>query len=248
MLGPTKNPQALGGQLWKYIPLGLLIGCMGIGIVIGGTTGAVLAKDSHHFFQINQQTLTGTLDHIPLEMVLEDLTEQLGIEFSGPNNEMKTLISGHFQSEPLPVALSKIIRAWDYALSFDHAGRVSKVFLVKKFAKEKTRPFDPERARDTDQNKIQSPLKVGGNSSNFPALKTDNENPQMEMTLPLGQSGSTTHFPPMILKQPTKTVMGIIPSHPLSQQIPFAFASKPPSIKISPPHKEASREFFEMTR
>jgi len=193
---------------------------MSLSVVAGGSMNVAQATETQHLFHIHHQTLTGTLDHIPLKAVLQDLKEQLGLEYSGPKKEMQTLVSGQFQSESLPTALSKILAAWDYALIFDQTGNPVKIFLATKLTDETIQAREQPQPQHVRQERSRPSTSHESNSSTFPRSSADHDNHQQKIKASSMPVGPPVTLPHMML-QPLARKEMVITSAASSAKMPI---------------------------
>ena len=252
-------------QLLTHLTQGLVIGGVALSVMVGGNMSVALATETQHLFQIQAQTVTGTLDHIPLEAVLKDLKEQLGLEYSGPEKEMQTLVSGQFQSESLSAALSSILSAWDYALTSDQTGKPIKVFLSTKFADETIQPSKQPQTRHVRQEHSRPSSSPKNNPPGSHGLHSKHETHQQGMNTASTTSNSPGNVPHMMIQPSARKKMDVTPTAS-SAKMPILPAGKgkampPPTkslagmpiipasgfspMKISPVSPETSMDFVE---
>ena len=264
---PDTKHMAIWERLLTHLPQGLVIGCVSLSVVIGGNMDVALATETQHLLQIQAQTVTGTLDHTPLKAVLEDLKEQLGLEYSGPEKEMQALISGQFQAEPLSAALSRILVAWDYALILDQTGKPVKIFLTTKFSDKTIQPSKQMQTRQVPQEHSRPSPSTESNSSRSSGLSADHDKHQQKIkaaSMPIGQPDT---LPRMILQPSAGQQMVITPATPSTKmpilqpgegmvmspsksltEMPIIPASVFSPMEISAVSPETVREFAEMNQ
>lgn len=266
MQRPETKHMAIGKRLLTHLPQGLVIGCMILVMVVGGNMSVALASEAQHLFHIHHQTVTGTLEHIPLKAVLEDLKEQLGLEYSGPEKEMQTLVSGQFQAESLSAALSSILAAWDYVLIFDPTGKPIKIFLASKRADETIQAREQPQTRYARQKHSGHSPRPEKDSSRFPELSANHKNHQQKIKASSMPVEPRDTFPHMTLQPsagkeivitptasssarmpilPPGKMMTLIPTTSLTGRMPIIPTSGFPPMEIFPVSPKTARDFVE---
>jgi len=116
----------------------LLVVCGGIllSVIMLGMTGWVLASTPLGGLHVDSGRLTGQLTQVTLRTVLNQLHDQLGIDYVAPDAELGKVISVTLQKEPLAKALSKILAPWDYAFRLDAAGNIKTLYVTAKVSPE----------------------------------------------------------------------------------------------------------------
>ena len=103
-----------------------------VSLCVGGNGGFGLAANEISPLQIHQDHVTGSVTQLPLQIILDQFHEQLGIEYTAPTEARETRVSVDLQQESIAGALVKILAPWDYALKMDPAGTVQEIFVVQK--------------------------------------------------------------------------------------------------------------------
>lgn len=135
-------------------PKVLLVVIFLVSLCVVGNVAFGLASNGKGPLQIQQGRVTGTVTQIPLHIILEQLHEQLGIEYTAPKEELEKHVSVELQQESLEQALAKILASWDYALKIDPAGKVQQIFVVRKIPAggQEEKAFNVEDARTDFSN------------------------------------------------------------------------------------------------
>jgi len=237
---PSASP---GQENTKRIVAGILL----LSLLILGNGGLGVASETPPLLQIQRDRITGVLTQVPLRMVLEQLQEQLAIEYVVPEEELDKLVSANLAGEPVIKALSKILAPWDYALQIDQQGRVHQIFVVAKMG-----PIEiEENAVKASESKMATfPRKMTRGEPVLGTPKTRVLLPGKERTShPEGDAmvspmfiGPSEKLPQMVIQPPRGSTMSIQPSSDFMQVIP---ASGYPPMDILPVSEDARMEFFE---
>ena len=124
MMGRT----TLKKQTTQVVALGLFLGSLWL--VGHGGVGVASAESGP--LQIDHESVSGTVTHMPLQIILDQFHEQLGIAYKASKEELDKPVSVELYGESVEAALAKILAPWDYAFQADAAGRIQQVFVVRK--------------------------------------------------------------------------------------------------------------------
>ena len=105
-----------------------------LGISICGAHGFVLASNTIDLLQFQHKHVTLNVRQLSLRTILDQLHDQLEVDYQAPKDALDTLISVNMHWESIPHALATILAPWNYALQRDSAGHVQHIFIVRKIA------------------------------------------------------------------------------------------------------------------
>ena len=217
----------------------------------------VFAKDKN-FEEISYNHISGTLENVPLGIVLEELQQNLKFEFFVPEEELDQPIFVELSGEPIGEALAKILSSWDYAIQTDDRGTIQRVYVVKKASqdliekeKQARKPSTHDRSDERDSQHVTLETEEVfqkeniSQSSDFsetdvpfsPPRSVETEQKLADMLTPPGSNPSmvitpTSELPPMVISPPSDT-----------PEMTIISASEYPPMEIFPV-SEADRQAF----
>lgn len=97
-----------------------------------GHGGVGLASTVSGPLQIDHKSVSGTLTHVPLQIILDQFHKQLGIDYKASKAELEKPVSVVLHQESVEEALAIILAQWDYALQADATGHIQQIFVVRK--------------------------------------------------------------------------------------------------------------------
>ena len=223
----------------------IVAGILLLSLLVLGNEGVGVASETHSLLQIQGDRITGVLSEVPLRTVLEQLQEELAIEYVVPGEELDKPISANLAGELVSKALSKILASWDYALQVDQQGRVHQIFVV---AKMRTIEIEKNTVKTSESKMATFPRKMTRSEPILRTPKTQILLPGTEMTSnPDGDAmvspmfiGSSEKLRPMVIQPPQG---GPMPIQPSSDFMPLIPASGYPPMDILPVSEDAQREF-----
>lgn len=220
-----------------------------------GHGGIGIASETHSLLHIQRDRITGVLTHVSLRMVLEQLQEELAIEYVVPEEELDKFVSAHLAGEPVTKALSKILAPWDYALQVGPEGRVHQIFVVAKaepseIEEHEVKASEYSPAIFTGKMEGSAPVQAAapshavlpGTGMTSSLEVVDVPNPERDVKAsPMGFV-PPEDLPQMVIHPPQGGPMKIQPSTDFMQVVP---ASGYPPMKILPVSEDVRREFLE---
>jgi len=241
----SNYPSANSGQeKIKRLFAGILL----LSWLVLGNGGLGVASETHSLLQIQGDRITGVLSQVPLRTVLEQLQEELAIEYVVPGEELDKPVSANLAGESVSKALSKILASWDYALQVDQQGRVHQIFVVAKMG---TIEIEKNTVKTSESKMAAFPRKMmtrsepilttpkTGTLSSGTEMTSDPE--RDEMVSPMFTVPSE-NLRPMVIQPPQGEAMYVQPSSDVMQVIP---ASGYPPMEILPASEDAQMGFFE---